>query len=92
MAEKKVLFLHSFSKNIYNINDLTINNHIRYFNRHEYSFIYINEQYNKGLFKFKLVKKYFEEYDVVVTLGSDCIITNFDIPITDYMTNYVTVA
>lgn len=88
----KVLFIQSFSKNIYDLNDLTMNNHIRYFNKHDYSFIFKNETYFNGLFNFKSVIKYFDEYSIVVTLGCDCIITNDEVPIESFSNNYITVS
>ena len=51
-----------------------------------------NEKYNAGVFSFNAIKKYFDEYDVIVTLGCDCLITNFDVPITSFSSNYVAVS
>ena len=87
----KVLFIQSFSPKIYELNDLTFNNHIKYFNKHTYSFIFKNETYNSGLFDFKGVVKYLDEFDIVVTLGCDCIITDFDTPIESFASNYISV-
>lgn len=92
MEDKKVLFIQSFSENIYDLNALTMPNHVRYFNRHGYSFLFKNEKYDAGVFSFKSVKKYLEDYDVVVTLGCDCVITDPDVSITDFSSNYVAVS
>ena len=88
----KVLFIQSFSPKIYELNDLTFNNHIKYFNKHAYSFIFKNETYNSGLFDFKGVAKYLDEFDIVVTLGCDCIITGFDTPIESFASNYISLS
>ena len=74
------------------MNDLTFNNHVKYFNKHGYSYIFKNETYNSGLFDFKSVARHLDEFDIVATLGCDCIITDSNESIESFANNYISLS
>ena len=80
----RLVFYQSFSKNNLQLFKLTHNNHISYANTHEYSLLCDDSVYSPLLDTNK-IRHLLGIYDMVATVGSDCVFTNFSKRISDYI-------
>lgn len=79
----RIVLYTSYSNNNKEVNDLTIRNHVRYCEKHGYSFIYNNEKYTPTI-PVNLVKGLLSDYDYVALVGSDIMFTDFNKPLTAF--------
>ena len=80
----KVLALQNHSKNNQKLYNLTIQNHIDYFNKYQIDFLTKIEDYTPYV-RFETIFNMIGGYDFVFTIGSDCLFTNFDKYILDFI-------
>lgn len=67
----------NYSNNNYELMKTTLQNHVDYCNKHQYSFILDNAPYSPFI-NIEKIKGILNAYDYVATIGSDCIITDFE--------------
>ena len=80
----KILLYQSYSDNNLALFELTHENHQKYAEKWGYSLYCDNAQYSPYLDTRK-VRSLLATCDVLMTLGSDCVFTNFDRPIDDFL-------
>lgn len=80
----KIALLQTHSKNNEALYELTLKNHVKYCDTHNYDMVQINCEYSSYM-DFNLLNFLFNYYDVVFTMGSDVIITNYNIPLTSFI-------
>ena len=81
----KIVFTSSYSKNNIEVYNLSLDNHVRYCQKHGYDLSTYNEPYSPYLDVERLRYFFDQGYDAIVNIGTDVIIKKMDIPITDYM-------
>ena len=83
---KKILLYQSYSKNNIDLFNRTILNHLKYCGIHQYSLYSINQPYSMYL-NIKNLIYLLQFNDLIFTLGSDCLITNLNKKIQDFIDN-----
>lgn len=73
----KIIAVQGHSQNNQKLYNLTIKNHIDYFNKYEIDFITKVENYSPFI-KFEQILWLLQKYDYVFTIGSDCLFTNLN--------------
>lgn len=80
----KVLAVTSHSKNNESLYNLTIKNHIDYFNKYGISYLTLIDDYNKFI-DVQFFKNLLLNYELVFTVGSDVLFTDFNRNIFDFL-------
>ena len=82
----KVIMLSDYSQNNMDVFNFTVINHIQYCQKYNIDFLSVMKPYSPRV-DFGLIENLFERYDVVITIGTDILITNFDKNVLDYKGN-----
>lgn len=82
----KTIMLSDYSQNNIDVFNLTAINHIQYCQKYNIDFLSVMKPYSPHI-DFGLIENLFERYDIVITIGTDIFITNFDKNILDYKGN-----
>lgn len=80
----KLLAIQGHSKNNQKLYNLTIKNHIDYFNKYNIDYLTKVESYTPYV-RFEIITQMLNFYDFVFTIGSDCLFTNFNKYILDFI-------
>lgn len=83
----KTALLQYYSDNSAMLCSYTLKNHFKYANKQGYDIAFVKRPYSMYP-NFNDIAKLMEQYDVVVTIGSDCLFTDLTRPLHIYAENY----